>query len=252
LDDVRTVPGKGVEARLGNEILRIGSPSFAGELHGLPLPEGEMGDLSVAALASESGWLALMHLEDAPREDARELVSRLKAEGIEVSMLSGDRQAVVASTAKALGIEHFIAGANPDEKLRYVEALAAKGAIVARVGDGLNDAPVLGRASVAIVLGSGTALAQSQADLVILNPSLNAVAESRAISLRTVAIIRENIVWAIAYNAVSLPLALSGWLTPWLASLGMSLSSLLVVGNALRLLRDPGRKATRMPASATA
>jgi Cu2+-exporting ATPase len=252
LDDVRTVPGKGVEARLGNEILRIGSPSFAGELHGLPLPEGEMGDLSVAALASESGWLALMHLEDAPREDARELVSRLKAEGIEVSMLSGDRQAVVDSTAKALGIEHFIAGANPDEKLRYVEALAAKGAIVAMVGDGLNDAPVLGRASVAIVLGSGTALAQSQADLVILNPSLNAVAESRAISLRTVAIIRENIVWAIAYNAVSLPLALSGWLTPWLASLGMSLSSLLVVGNALRLLRDPGRKATRMPASATA
>jgi Cu2+-exporting ATPase len=193
-----------------------------------------------------------MHLEDAPREDARELVSRLKAEGIEVSMLSGDREAVVAPTAKALGIDHFTSGAHPDDKLRYVEALAARGAVVAMVGDGLNDAPVLGRASVAIVLGSGTALAQSQADLVVLNPSLAAIAEARALSQRTVAIIRENIIWAIAYNAISLPLALAGWLTPWLASLGMSLSSLLVVGNALRLLREPGRKAleTRRPGPA--
>jgi Cu2+-exporting ATPase len=240
LEDIRTVPGKGVEARLGTELLRIGSPSFAGELHGQPLPDGVMGDMSIAALASQSGWLALMHLEDAPREDARELVSRLKTEGIEVSMLSGDHEAVVASAARTLGIEHYVAGARPEDKLRYVEELAAKGTVVAMVGDGLNDAPVLGRASVAIVLGSGTALAQSQADLVVLNPSLIAIAEARALSRRTVQIIRENIVWAIAYNAVSLPLALAGWLTPWLASLGMSVSSLLVVGNALRLLRVPG------------
>jgi Cu2+-exporting ATPase len=247
LQDIRTVTGKGVEARMGNALLRIGSLEFAGQLHGRPPPAGAVGSLSVAALASQDGWLALMHLEDAPREDARELISRLKSEGIRVSMLSGDHEAVVAATAAALGIDQFIAGARPEDKLRHVEALAAGGAIVAMVGDGLNDAPVLGMASVAIVLGSGTALAQSQADLVVLNPSLVAIAESRALAKRTVSIIRENITWAIAYNAVSLPLALAGWLTPWLASLGMSLSSLLVVGNALRLLRVQGSPTSSTP-----
>ncbi|MCW5593446.1 MAG: HAD-IC family P-type ATPase, partial [Burkholderiales bacterium] len=134
-----------------------------------------------------------------------------------------------------------------------VEEMAAAGAVVAMIGDGINDAPVLARAQVSIALASGAALAQSQADLVVANPSLLAIGEAIELSRRTRRIIRQNIGWSIAYNAVTLPLALGGFLTPWLASLGMSLSSLLVVANALRLLRRrPARAAAGPVAEASA
>ena len=105
------------------------------------------------------------------------------------------------------------------------------------IGDGINDAPVLARAQVSLALAGGAALAQSQADLVIANPSLEAVGEALSLARRTRRIIRQNVGWSIGYNLVMLPLALAAQLTPWVAALGMSISSLLVVGNALRLLR---------------
>jgi Cu2+-exporting ATPase len=150
--------------------------------------------------------------------------------------------------ADHLGIAVRVSGASPEEKALYVERLAAGGAIVAMIGDGINDAPVLARAQVSFALASGAALAQSQADLVVANPSLLAIAEALALAQATRRIIRQNIAWSIVYNAISLPLALSGLLTPWLASLGMSLSSLLVVANALRLLRIRGQ-VPRLPES---
>ena len=177
------------------------------------------------------------------------MVAAARREGCEVVMLSGDRESVVDRVAGELGITQRIAAASPDEKARRVAELAAGGAVVAMVGGGINDAPVLARAQVSIALGSGAALAQSQADLVVASPSLMAIADAIALAKKTRRVIRQNIGWSIVYNAVSIPLALSGLLTPWLASLGMSLSSLLVVANALRLLRAPSHPEASKPPS---
>jgi Cu2+-exporting ATPase len=235
--EIRAVAGAGVEARAGDRLIRVGSPAFCAELAGSAFPSPVDSSEPVAAMASQGRWLAAFHFEDALRPESRELVARARGAGCEVVLLSGDRAPVVDRVGAELGIAHRIAGASPEEKARRVEAMAAEGAVVAMIGDGINDAPVLARAQVSIALASGAALAQSQADLVVANPSLFAIGEAIELARRTRRIIRQNIGWSIAYNAVTLPLALGGFLTPWLASLGMSLSSLLVVANALRLLR---------------
>lgn len=237
---IRAVAGAGVEAMAGDRLIRVGSPAFCAGIAGSPFPCPTDSSEPVAAMASQGRWLAAFHFEDALRPESRELVSRARAAGCEVVLLSGDRVPVVDRVADELGITLRIAEASPEEKARRVETMAAEGAVVAMIGDGINDAPVLARAQVSIALASGAALAQSQADFVVANPSLLAIGEAIELSRRTRRIIRQNIAWAIAYNAVTLPLALGGFLTPWLASLGMSLSSLLVVANALRLLRGVG------------
>jgi Cu2+-exporting ATPase len=235
--DIRAVAGAGVEARADGRLIRVGSPAFCAGIAGSAFPRPTDSSEPVAALSAQGGWLAAFHFEDALRPESRELVDRARAAGCQVVLLSGDRMPVVDRVAGALGITERIAGASPEDKARHVEAMAARGAVVAMIGDGINDAPVLARAQVSIALASGAALAQSQADFVVANPSLLAIGEAIELSRRTRRVIRQNIGWAIAYNAFTLPLALGGFLTPWLASLGMSLSSLLVVANALRLLR---------------
>ncbi len=237
---LRAVPGSGVEARVKGTTYRVGSPDFCAGLCGTPFPLPVDAAEPLAAMSDERGWLAVFRFEDTPRPEAADLVRRLRSAGLEVALLSGDRPAVVERIAAELGIAARIAGSSPEEKAAHVERLAAGGATVVMVGDGVNDAPVLARAQVAIALAQGAALAQSQADLVILSPSITAVAESIEVAGRARRVIRQNIAWAIGYNALALPLALTGLLTPWLASLGMSVSSLAVVANALRLLRAPG------------
>ena len=241
MTDIRAVAGAGVEARAGDKLLRVGSPAFCAAIAGSPFPRPVDSAEPIAVMASEGQWLAAFHFEDALRPESRELVARVRESGCEVVLLSGDRAPVVDRVADELGIATRIAGASPEEKARRVEALGAGGAVVAMIGDGINDAPVLARAQVSFALASGAALAQSQADLVVANPSLLAIAEALHLAQATRRVIRQNIAWAIVYNAVTLPLALGGFLTPWLASLGMSLSSLLVVANALRLLRIRGK-----------
>jgi len=247
--DISVTAGGGVEARVGGRKVRIGSAAFCEALAGTPFPGNAHGDTPMAALAAEVEWLAAFHFDDVLRPEAAAVVAAARREGCEVVMLSGDRQSVVDRVAGELGITQRIAAASPDEKARRVAELAAGGAVVAMVGDGINDAPVLARAQVSIALGSGAALAQSQADLVVASPSLMAVADAIALAKKTRRVIRQNIGWSIVYNAVSIPLALSGLLTPWLASLGMSLSSLLVVANALRLLRVPSHPEASKPPS---
>ena len=235
--ELRPVAGAGVEAVVGERTVRVGSPAFCAELAGSPFPLPLDADEPLASMAEPSAWIAAFRFDDSLRPEARALVGRLKAEGLEVILLSGDRPAVVDRVGDELGVAKRVSGASPEDKARHVEALAASGAVVAMIGDGINDAPVLARAQVSLALASGAALAQSQADLVIANPSLEAVGDAFALARRTRRIIRQNIAWAIAYNLVMLPLALTAQLTPWVAALGMSVSSLLVVGNALRIVR---------------
>jgi len=248
-DSLKATPGAGVEGSVAGRRYRIGSADYCAALcsDAAMLAVDDRSAAPLAILVDEEEVLAILHFEDTLRPEASELVTRLRQAGCEVVLLSGDRRAVVEPIAAALGIRERVAGATPEAKARFVERLTAMGARVAMVGDGVNDAPVLAIAPVAIALGQGAAAAQSQADFIVLNSSITAIADALAVAKRARAIIRQNLAWAIAYNAIALPLALGGFLTPWLASLGMSLSSLLVVGNALRLLSP----ATRHLAPAT-
>jgi len=238
----RNFQGKGMEGIVDGRRMRIGSAQFVAELHGLPVTDDVAlisDDVVSVVLGDERGWLALFTLGDPLRRDARRVVRALEQGGGRVCMLSGDREAHVLRVAEKLGISEACGAATPVVKLDYVRALQFKGAVVAMIGDGVNDAPVLAQAQVSIALGSGTALAQTAADVVLYSASLQPLLTAVETARRTMRIIHQNLAWALAYNLVAVPLALSGHVTPLAAAVGMSLSSLLVVANAVRLIRAP-------------
>ena len=165
------------------------------------------------------------------------MVARLIATGTRISIFSGDAQAAAARIGKMLGIEDVRGGLSPEDKHASLKGLQYAGEAVAMVGDGVNDAPVLAQAQVSIAMGGGSDLARANADIVLLGNNLQALPEGLALARRTVRIVKQNLVWAFAYNFLAIPLAMAGWVTPWMAGIGMSASSLLVVLNALRLQR---------------
>jgi Cu2+-exporting ATPase len=244
--DVRNEPGAGIEGTVAGRQLRLGTPDFVAALAGaLGRPLADDGT-TLVALGDADGWLALFRLTDTVRPGAKTLVEALVQSGRSVVLLSGDRAAAARQVASAVGIQEVVADVTPARKLQYVQGLQARGAVVAMIGDGVNDAPVLGAAAVSIAMGGGTPVAQGTSDMILLSNRLEHLATAFDIAGRTRRIIRENLVWAAAYNAVALPLAIAGEVTPWMAGLGMSASSLLVVLNALRLARSehaasPGR-----------
>jgi P-type Cu2+ transporter len=204
----------------------------------LPLPPDLVfvsDEVTTVALGSAQGWMALITLGDTLRPEALRVVQALLAQGRDVRLLSGDRAPCVARVAQRLGVHAARGGATPDDKLSYVRDLQRRGAVVAVAGDGINDAPVLAQAQVSIAMASGTALAQLSADVALLTDSLEALLDAVNIARRTLRIIHQNFAWAVVYNVIAVPLAVMGLVTPWAAALGMSLSSLLVIGNALRL-----------------
>ena len=234
--------GQGVEGMIEGRRLRIGRIEFAGALHGKPLPPGAAaltasGDTCVA-LADEAGWIALFRLGDALRPQARELVAGLRQLGCKLTLLSGDSPEAVARVARELDIGDAHGGMAPQDKHEFIARLQGEGALVAMTGDGVNDAPVLAQAQVSVAMGGGTELARNRADIVLLGEDLGQIVRAVALARRTLAIIRQNLVWAFVYNLAAIPLAMSGLVTPWMAGVGMSMSSLLVVANALRLQRD--------------
>ncbi len=239
---VRNVAGQGMEGLVGGRLMRIGRPAFVAALHQQQLPGGlddaTSGAVSAVALGDAQGWLALFMLDDTLRHDAPDVVRALCGDGAEVMLLSGDHPARAAHAARELGIRVARGGATPEEKLAQVRDLQRGGAVVAMVGDGINDAPVLAQAQVSIALRSGTELAQNAADIVLMADRLGSLVDARRHAKRTLRIIHQNLVWAALYNAVALPLAIAGLVTPLVAAVGMSASSLIVVGNALRLTRD--------------
>ena len=234
--DVSAVPGEGVEGRVQGRRYRIGSPAFAAALSGCEPPQPSAGS-TLVSLGGEEGLIASFELGDELRPDAVETLKRLRALGLEVELLSGDAEPAVRRVAGLLGIERFTSGAKPADKLERIRQLQAQGAVVAMVGDGVNDAPVLAGSDVSIAMGSGTQLAHATADLIMLSERLSNLSFGVSGARRTLAIIRQNMTWAILYNVTAIPLAAAGWIAPWMAAIGMSASSLVVVLNALRLRR---------------
>ncbi|HRP97665.1 MAG TPA: heavy metal translocating P-type ATPase [Rhodocyclaceae bacterium] len=246
VDELRAVTGQGVEGRVDGVVLRVGRPGFVAELAGLPLPpevQGlEDGGATVVALGSACGWHALFRLADVARDDAPLLVARLARERVPTAIISGDAPAAVRALAERIGVDEYRAEMTPQDKQAWVALEQQEpGAIVAMVGDGVNDAPVLAQAQVSVAMGGGTDLARNQADIVLLSESLAGLSRGISTSRHTLAIIRQNLWWSFTYNFTSVPLAMMGLITPWMAGVGMAGSSLLVVLNALRLQRQPKR-----------
>jgi Cu2+-exporting ATPase len=193
---------------------------------------GEAGDV---CLSIDGRAAASFALSETLRPEALNAIERLREAGMQLEILSGDAPDRVASVAAALGIENWRAQASPEDKLARIEALGSQGRRMAMVGDGINDAPVLARAHVSIAFATGAPLAQHRADLLLLGERLDRLALARDHARQAMRVVRQNLIFATAYNAVGIPLALAGWLPPWLAGLGMAGSSLIVVLNALRL-----------------
>jgi Cu2+-exporting ATPase len=231
------VAGGGLEGRVGSEIFRIGTAHFAGELNstqGSELRTDNAKHRNVY-LGSNRGLLARFTISEKLRTGAAELLRRLTQLGIRVTVASGDQYPAVAAMAARIGATDCRGGMLPEDKLALVRELQGKGEIVAAAGDGVNDSPVLAGANVSIAMGNGTSIAQHSADCIWLGHQLTDLDSAFVIARRTMHIVRQNLAWALAYNLTAIPLAMTGMLAPWMAALGMSLSSLLVMLNALRL-----------------
>ncbi|WP_020559958.1 heavy metal translocating P-type ATPase [Thiofilum flexile] len=236
LQTIQAYSGRGLEGQWNNVTLRIGAAAFVAELVGSEVPSHKLlADQSVVWLGQAGQWLALFYVQDHIRPDAQHTVQMLHQQGIKVSLLSGDNPAVVASVAQALSIQQALGAQLPADKLAYLQGLQAQGEIVAMVGDGVNDAPVLAAAQVSLAMGSGSQLAQASADMVLLSEHLERIPYAITTAKRMQTIIKQNFAWTIGYNLIAIPLAALGWVAPWLAAIGMSMSSLIVVLNALRL-----------------
>lgn len=232
------VAGQGIRGELGGRRLALGQAAFVGSLAQAPLPSGwRMEGARTWVYLGEAGrWLAAFGLSDRIRPSAAAAVEALREAGCALSVFSGDAQAAVDALARELGVADARGGLTPEGKHAALSALQER-AVVAMVGDGINDAPVLAQAQVSLAMAGGTELARQQADIILLGDDLERILLGRRIARRTQGIIRENLCWAFAYNVCAIPAAALGWVTPWMAGVGMGLSSLLVVLNALRIAR---------------
>jgi Cu2+-exporting ATPase len=232
---VRHVTGQGVEGHIDGMLFRLGSAAFVGELCAVPFFAKVDEDVTPVYLASSNGPLARFDLSDALRDDALAVVRQCQAEGKTVIVLSGDRAPVARHIAAQLGIAQAFGDQLPEQKLAFVRHLQANGAVVAMVGDGMNDAAVMRTADVSFAMGGGAALAQLHADAVLMSGRLASLGEASSMATRALAVVRQNLAWATIYNLVAIPAAAMGMVNPWMSGVGMSLSSAVVVLNALRL-----------------
>ena len=227
------VPGQGVQALDGQgRTWRLGRWSFVVDA------DQAAPDAEVRVWWGPDGQaMAGFVFDEALRDGAAQAVAALRAQGLAVGLLSGDHPARAAAMAGRLGITQVRGQASPEAKLAAVQAAQAAGARVLMVGDGINDAPVLAQADVSMAMGQGALVARTQADAVIASNRPADLVHAHQVARRTVAIVRQNLLWAALYNAACIPLALVGWLPPWAAGLGMACSSLAVILNALRAAR---------------
>ncbi|MGA3796533.1 heavy metal translocating P-type ATPase [Pseudomonas fluorescens] len=242
-EEVHSTPGLGLEGLVDGRRLRIGQPRFVCELSGAVVPSMPEEAGQWLLLGDSQGPLAWFVLDDRLRADAPALLAACKARGWRTLLLSGDSSPMVASVAAELGIDEARGGLRPDDKLQVLQQLHKEGRKVLMLGDGVNDVPVLAAADISVAMGSATDLAKTSADAVLLSNRLDALVQAFSLARRTRRVIIENLLWAGLYNGLMLPFAALGWITPVWAAVGMSISSLTVVLNALRLTRMPSAPA---------
>jgi Cu2+-exporting ATPase len=239
--------GLGISGSLDGRDLRLGRGDFA--LPGVtPSPEYD----DAVLLSDDARLLAVFRLHERLRPDAVATIDALRTQDLAIHIASGDSAAKVATMAERLRVDDWRARLLPAEKLAWLTELRARGARVLAVGDGINDAPVLAGAHVSIAMADGADLAHASSDIVLAEGRLAAIAPARAIAQQTIAIVHQNQRWALFYNLTVMPLAALGFVPPWLAAIGMSLSSVGVILNALRIGRNDSAERARPLADVTA
>jgi len=242
VSQVSSIAGGGIRASIEGQVYMIGNVEFIARQAGAEIPSSwleqvDRNAVTAVILARGDTAMAMFTFIDDLREDAGALVETLQRMGKSVLLMTGDRKAAAQQVAERTGIDDYRAQMSPQEKMEAVQALQSANATVLVVGDGVNDAPVLSSANVSIAMGGASSLAKTSADIVLIANDLQAVAQAFDMAGRTQRVIKQNMIWALLYNFGAIPAAAAGLIAPWLAAIGMSLSSLLVVLNALRLTR---------------
>ncbi len=235
VSEVHEEAGAGVSAKLGSHIYRLGHPDFV--TRGRWQAPAHLSGKTLCVLGNETQVIAVFALEDRLREDASAAVAELQEQGYQLIVLSGDRAEVVSALCGECGITQFQAGLSPAQKYQFVAHLQAQGKRVMMVGDGMNDGPALSLANVSIAMGQGAPISQTRSDALLMSNRLLDLSFAMRVATLSYRLIRQNLGWALLYNVLAVPAAVLGFLEPWHAALGMSLSSLIVVLNGLRVLR---------------
>ena len=231
--NMQSIPSQGVSGEIDGKIYRLGKPEYAAPNKNHDVPQSESQWLLLSCNEQALAWIGL---DDPLRETARDAIEQLQQAGTRVSILSGDHIGIVSKVAVAVGIPTALANQLPEGKLDFIRQLQSeKNNKVLMVGDGINDVPVLAGADVSVAMDSASDFARTSADSVLLNDDLTVLPNVVHLAKKTRRIIKQNITWSVCYNLSALPLAAMGFIPPYLAAIGMSLSSLIVVINALRL-----------------
>lgn len=240
LAEVSEVPAAGLEARIGDTLYRLGRPDWA-----LTDEPDDHANLTSGVVLSQNGRLhSVFQFENDLRPDARQSIDEISSRGYRVEIMSGDRDEPVRHLAATLGIP-YLANVSPAGKTAHIAELAASGRCVLMVGDGLNDTPALAAAHASMAPASAADVSRNEADLVFLHDSLEAIPQAITVAHRAGQLVRENLILAVGYNAIAVPIAIAGHVTPLVAAVAMSASSLIVIANALRLSGTSPSKATR-------
>jgi len=229
--DVKNIIGSGIEGTVNGQVIRVGSAIFAlGK-------KSNTVENNAVYMSVDGQHVATFHYQDPIRKEAQSFIKKFHEAGIKITLLTGDSQANASEVAKKLEIDTVVAEAKPEDKLNYLRSLGNDD-ITLMVGDGINDAPTLAGAHLSVAMGGGTDIAKASADMVLLGDRLDKLLEARQLALKTRRIIRQNLAWALGYNIIILPLAVAGFVAPYVAVVGMSASSIIVVSNSLRLLKE--------------
>lgn len=236
VDNIKNIPGQGISGNL-EETWFIGTEQFIYENCAQKLAAQHSPSISLRKilLANASSIVAVLYFNDELRNNSRALIDYLKEQGKQIVLMSGDHRSVVSSVAKQLDITEYQAELKPEDKLKSIAKLQETGERICMVGDGINDAPAFAQADVAIAMTEASDITKLNADMLLLNNDIATLKTMLKIMMKTNRTIHMNFTWALAYNITALPFAIAGFITPWMAALGMSLSSLIVVINATKI-----------------